>query len=410
MHDMSNTRKEIAARLGFAARFGRDYPSKVSETAGASGGTWSKKMARYGSKKAAVMTYTDGGQVGQVYQDPDNPRVFKAFDMGGRLLGEGSEMDMKRKVEAINASRPGAKVLFDTYTDMVNELRRFTADLANVQYDWYTAANTWLARKRTSGNKEIAVEANRAYDAVEREMQPRWRQSRPGAKASFAAHPSWSEGILGKDTDPKLAAYSWISKNNIESGRKQMLLADLAAGMYEKNPSMSIAQAVLAAAKDMVSKGVATRDIQQWAENGGKFARPGAKVEFTNIFGHDLAEETVALYEERLVSYRKALANADLLVKKANSLLRRDDQQASNEVVGIARIMESAMKSPRGFSRPGTKTRMTREQTEEQKAGLKIMSAADPAVGAKIATLIKEGKPQDQAVAIALDMKRRGEI
>ena len=61
-------------------------------------------------------------------------------------------------------------------------------------------------------------------------------------------------------------------------------------------------------------------------------------------------------------------------------------------------------------SRPGTKTRMTREQTEEQKAGLKIMSAADPAVGAKIATLIKEGKPQDQAVAIALDMKRRGEL
>jgi len=64
-------------------------------------------------------------------------------------------------------------------------------------------------------------------------------------------------------------------------------------------------------------------------------------------------------------------------------------------------------------SRPGakaTKTRMTREQTEEQKAGLKIMSAADPAVGAKIDKLIKEGKPQDQAVAIALDMKRRGEL
>ena len=61
-------------------------------------------------------------------------------------------------------------------------------------------------------------------------------------------------------------------------------------------------------------------------------------------------------------------------------------------------------------SRLGTKTRMTREQTEEQKAGLKIMSAADPAVGAKIAQLIKEGKPQDQAVAIALDMKRRGEL
>jgi len=63
-----------------------------------------------------------------------------------------------------------------------------------------------------------------------------------------------------------------------------------------------------------------------------------------------------------------------------------------------------------GFSRAAAKTTMTREQTEEQKAGLKIMSAADPAVGAKIAKLIKEGKPQDQAVAIALDMKRRGEL
>ena len=74
---------------------------------------------------------------------------------------------------------------------------------------------------------------------------------------------------------------------------------------------------------------------------------------------------------------------------------------------GRASYNETSLKK---MSRPGAKTRMTREQTEEQKAGLKIMSAADPAVGAKIATLIKEGKPQDQAVAIALDMKRRGEL
>lgn len=102
--------------------------------------------------------------------------------------------------------------------------------------------------------------------------------ARTGSKAKFASHPSWSEGILGKETDPKLAAYSWISKNNIESGRRQMLLADLAAGMYENNKSLSIAQAVLAAAKDMVRKGVATTEIQQWAGNGGKFSRIGAKV------------------------------------------------------------------------------------------------------------------------------------
>ena len=236
MHDMSNTRKEIAARLGFAARFGRDYPSKVSETAGASGGTWSKKMARYGSKKAAVMTYTDGGQVGQVYQDPDNPRVFKAFDMGGRLLGEGSEMDMKRKVEAINAFRPGVKASFGRAEDVYRLLETTPGSYANY-------------KKRDA----LVTEAMRLADITP----------------------------AGKD-----------------------------------------------------------------------------------VSLHELAE----------------MVGQDLEADRSR------------------------------MSRPGTKTRMTREQTEEQKAGLKIMSAADPAVGAKIATLIKEGKPQDQAVAIALDMKRRGEL
>ena len=49
-------------------------------------------------------------------------------------------------------------------------------------------------------------------------------------------------------------------------------------------------------------------------------------------------------------------------------------------------------------------------EREDVKAGLKLMEKADPAVSDKIRTLIKEGKPQDQAVAIALDMKRRGEL
>ena len=115
------------------------------------------------------------------------------------------------------------------------------------------------------------------------------------AKAKFASHPSWSEGILGKETDPKLAAYSWISKNNIESGRRQMLLADLAAGMYENNKSLSIAQAVLAAAKDMVRKGVATTEIQQWAGNGGKFARTGAKAKFSMSVSYDPATELLTV-------------------------------------------------------------------------------------------------------------------
>ena len=66
------------------------------------------------------------------------------------------------------------------------------------------------------------------------------------------------------------------------------------------------------------------------------------------------------------------------------------------------------------FSRPGAKdTNAVREGSKisaEDEACLKVMSAADAKVSDKIRTLIAEGKPQKQAVAIALDLKRRGEL
>jgi hypothetical protein len=64
-------------------------------------------------------------------------------------------------------------------------------------------------------------------------------------------------------------------------------------------------------------------------------------------------------------------------------------------------------------SRPAAKATAAKpeiDDTEQDKAGLKLMEKADKAVSDKVRTLIKEGKPQDQAVAIALDMKRRGEL
>ena len=61
-------------------------------------------------------------------------------------------------------------------------------------------------------------------------------------------------------------------------------------------------------------------------------------------------------------------------------------------------------------AKPDDKTECADCETEQDKAGLKLMEKADKAVSDKIRTLIKEGRPQDQAVAIALDMKRRGEI
>ena len=47
---------------------------------------------------------------------------------------------------------------------------------------------------------------------------------------------------------------------------------------------------------------------------------------------------------------------------------------------------------------------------EDTKLGDKIAMATDPAVSKKIGKLMDEGYPQNQAIAIALEMKRKGEI
>jgi hypothetical protein len=55
------------------------------------------------------------------------------------------------------------------------------------------------------------------------------------------------------------------------------------------------------------------------------------------------------------------------------------------------------------MSRPGAKSRHAVREGDK-------VSAADDAVSRKIRKLMDEGKPQKQAVAIALDLERRGEL
>ena len=140
------------------------------------------------------------------------------------------------------------------------------------------------------------------------------------------------------------------------------------------------------------------------AGNGAKakFGRFDTELKFLDfqiMQQPDLAQKNVIVLAEKMGAMSNITKDEMDGLMRAAKWLKMESQ------------VKSAYESARSrMSRLGTKTRMTREQTEEQKAGLKIMSAADPAVGAKIAKLIKEGKPQDQAVAIALDMKRRGEL
>jgi len=63
----------------------------------------------------------------------------------------------------------------------------------------------------------------------------------------------------------------------------------------------------------------------------------------------------------------------------------------------------NAIASMMPFSRPGAKVANAIREGEK-------VSASDDAVSRKIRKLMDEGKPQKQAVAIALDLERRGEL
>ena len=384
------------------------------------------------------------------------------------------------------AAGNGAKVSFDTYTDMVNELRRFTADSANVQYDWYTAANTWLGRKRTSGNKEIAVEANRAYDAVEREMRPKWRQSRPGAKAEFGFGPAPLKGSPARKAEiAQDKAAAAVRKKALLTKKNVTVLKRIESDYNDAMSGMRELAALMAKKLAYVKSRTVNGDVDaeeyrsvfdeagtgigQSIEvlNDYNFSRSGAKAEFgfgpAPLRGSPARKEEIAqdkaaaaaraaaraaaLDEEKatiqrklnilrpryreLAAYvkaatpriydltRKTYSTPDMkkreklkrLLDKENAVYKQSEAVFKETAKEMIELEKRARKLGMTLSsRPGAKATMTRDQTEEQKAGLKIMSAADPAVGAKIAKLIKEGKPQDQAVAIALDMKRRGEI
>jgi Tfp pilus tip-associated adhesin PilY1 len=82
---------------------------------------------------------------------------------------------------------------------------------------------------------------------------------------------------------------------------------------------------------------------------------------------------------------------------RARDLKEQDWLEAADAVSQISAVLNS---------RPGAKA----THAAADKPGRKVMAESDPAVSAKIRKLMAEGKPQKQAVAIALDMKRRGEI
>lgn len=138
-------------------------------------------------------------------------------------------------------------------------------------------------------------------------------------------------------------------------------------------------------------------------------SRPGAKAKFgadqIPFWLDALASQVV---DQKDLAKKNAQAIADYVIEHGtDAQIKRLVQLA--ERVGL-RVNMSRPGAKTTAAKPDDKTECADCETEQDKAGLKLMEKADKAVSDKIRTLIKEGKPQDQAVAIALDMKRRGEL
>jgi len=118
-------------------------------------------------------------------------------------------------------------------------------------------------------------------------------------------------------------------------------------------------------------KSAAWASIRKMVGIGANFSRTGAKAAFA-VTTYEQAEHAIALAEERIHSVRKAVADTEKWIHRANGAMRLADagnEMAAKEVISIARMIESAM-SHRGYSRTGAKAAFAKwEETQTKKHG-----------------------------------------
>ncbi len=268
-------------------------------------------------------------------------------------------------------------------------------------YDNTQASNRLLKQGNTKDANRFAVEAGRAAQIAVRtwdrmgkpaaelrgftqNLERAAEFSRPGAKAKMRRMTQQEQSHLR----------AWIAQN-FRTVDEMMEATDKMEKTFESD-----------------SEHWESRSWPEVAKAAGVWSRPGAKATF--------ADASVMAAFLRLLDYagtavaRKNYAVAqDFYDQAAKMITAHPDlnRAGSSTRERLMDIGERIKKSR--ASRPGAKATAAKPsdlEREDVKAGLKLMEKADKAVSDKIRTLIAEGKPQDQAVAIALDMKRRGEL
>jgi hypothetical protein len=208
------------------------------------------------------------------------------------------------------------------------------------------------------------------------------KASRPGAKAKFASKRT-TAGALRK----QLRAQGITSPADLEWHGISASDPDNTPYWLHEDGSMEKIRASRPGAKAKMD----LTDVQRKA--GYKW-----RVAYTRQLGKDqyLGGPPVTMQDDLLFATESAARQwADTMLKKG---------WFKGQGGGPEKILKATVLMA---SRIGAKST---HEAPAQKPGRKVMAESDPAVSAKIRKLMAEGKPQKQAVAIALDMKRRGEI
>lgn len=414
MDGMSEIRNEIEQRLGVFARPGAKAAFGSKRT---TAGALRKQLKAQGITDAADLEWH-----GISASDPDSTPYW--------LHEDGS-------MEKIKASRKGSKATMGKYwvedgqsnvKQPVKSMREGIQLVSGMQNGVLRYADhgmtSILAYGRGSGGASLTEDGK---------LHQKHASARDGAKATFAF-----PGIVVKED----AQYIYYYPD--EDDRATFADAD-GKGAYTVKSNRTgkpVSAKTYRSWDEAVSASNAMNEKLPPLKKRKGFARTGAKAAMDKSAALAIVGKAIDsvpagpqrdALQKALIDYYDNTQASNRLLKQGNLAdANRFDVEAGRAVQIAVRVWDRLGKSAAElrvftqnleraaeFSRPGAKATAAKAddktecadcETEQDKAGLKLMEKADKAVSDKIRTLIKEGKPQDQAVAIALDMKRRGEL
>jgi hypothetical protein len=397
-----------------------------------SGGSWripSTKASRPGAKaKMRRMTQQEQSHlrawIAQNFRTVDE--MMEATDKMEKTFESDSEhWESRSWPEVAKAagvwSRPGAKAKMAAASDII-KMAQLLADVERaMMHDQPEKARNLLKQiepivERNKDSRELDSQGMvRAFNDYKKQLG----FSRPGAKAEMDK--SAALAIVGKaiadvpagaQRDALQKALIDYYDNTQASNRllKQGNTKDANRFAVEAGRAAQIAVRTW----DRMGKPAAElRGFTQNLERAAEFSRPGAKAKGTA--SRPGAKATAA----KLTMAAPTPHKVTIVDKTGTERSYMVSDRVLRSIEGTKKQAEARGTKPAydDVIRLGTKMGEVMEaakpsdlEREDVKAGLKLMEKADKAVSDKIRTLIAEGKPQDQAVAIALDMKRRGEI